>query len=1208
MDQSLTFAYVLPDDAEHACEAFSVPATRKSGAACAVKWDGPESGHELAVTEQTMRAYAAKPRVAFTITREAPFVVPGDRSGDADRDAGTDGETNGPADDDENAAPERGAPIVSAVEVELASLMLGSRRAVTATFGAASDADADGGARAIFGAPAAPMPEALRGFASATITVSLDPFDDDDDGKGKTERVATEMEKQPFLPPGLASAMEPFAVTVSTARSLPDAPATRDALRACAPVACRVRWAGMPVATVEAARGETDWVAADATVGGADVGAKAVTKKVPEKKPRAYATRRFGADVGDEPSRTHTRDVTFGRSVLWFGCDVPSETYPEGMVSACGEAVQVRVYDRSAPPDPDPFPVASATEADGEKASDVTVTGEDEDGTKNENANENDDTGMDEETEAAREAERRASLCLEFPDAESAAYGFASFDVRHMARRSNAPIVTPRAFASMEAPLVPCAMSRSGAASWRTRPGRFLEAGSTVTLTVEMAVPPRARALPEAAAAAAGNAEATDGASRDEGDETETRVETEFEREENVISVAATETTSRGPFVRATCTFPCDGGGASFLRAVIAATRAQNAKALRADAAVADAAVAEDDARLRFRLANAEVSEARASDPDDPCFHLVTGYHLVDGAARQITVEGTPEAVAPIAALFAARRAEANAATRDAETETKRGDGDGSWSFVMDASARFATRAYHLPEKRKTENNQKVFAGDVFFAPNSVRLRDTLATIVAEPETHVGDRVKPEAREGLRRARALAEKNTRARRASESNLYPDPDMLRALDRAFGVALVQEDFCAEASEATRRLSRSHEDDAERKTNAKSDAKSDASSATRGVSSKASRAFFESTRASEKRVKKHPPLTIENSAYLAGLARARVARAERDVQKEVHQATIGRLERTRGAARRDAWAEWNVRRAPRDAFESETETARRHATASTKPVPPPTPGWGRTHAAPFTWPAAHDAAASRVPVAKRPPQSRVDELAEPWSEPTSEHFPTTYFASSFFPGGALDLTKSRASERRGGEALSFPKPFETRKLRNEARLGAFDGDVDRERALWENSEDARRTSASRRENGKTAAKVTPWRDATAPRLKAPAQTDKTRGVLRDPPVKKSLTGKYVKGAAAPAPHSMFLEEPPADLNGLSLDETFSRSLRRGALDAAAFLEGSTRLDPSTFVAGKDFVRHNVGSRSMSHTGRAAGVGEVAPPRTRAQRRAS
>ena len=435
---------------------------------------------------------------------------------------------------------------------------------------------------------------------------------------------------------------------------------------------------GHAVATVEAARGETDWVAADATVGGADVGAKAVTQKFPEKKPRAYATRRFGADVGDEPSRTHTRDVTFGRSVLWFGCDVPSETYPEGMVSACGEAVRVRVYDRSAPPAPDPFPVASPTEADGEKASDVTVTGEDEDGTKNENANENDDAGMDEETKAAREAKRRAPLCLEFPDAESAAYGFASFDVRHMARRSNAPIVTPRAFAPMEAPLVPCAMSRSGAASRRTRPGRFLEAGSTVTLTVEMAVPPRARGPPEAAAAAAGNAEATDGASRDEGDETETRVETEFERETNVISVAATETT----FVVLSCARRARSlamAGAFRFCAPSSPRRARKTpKRCARTPRVGDAAVAEDDARLRFRLARAEVSEARASDPDDPCFHLVTGYHLVDGAARQITVEGTPEAVAPIAALFAARRAEANAATRNAETETKRGDGDGS--------------------------------------------------------------------------------------------------------------------------------------------------------------------------------------------------------------------------------------------------------------------------------------------------------------------------------------------------------------------------------------------------------------------------------------------------------------------------------------------------------------------------------------------------
>jgi hypothetical protein len=173
VDQSLTIAYVLPDDTEHASDAFSIPATRKSGAACAVKWDGPESGHELAVNEQTMRAYAARPRVAFTITREAPPVVPVPGDGDGG-DAGTEGEPAQPPTEDDPTSPSRGEPIVSVVEVELASVMLGSRRAATVTFGEKhfSSDDAE-----VFRLSAPPMPEALRGFAWATITVSLDAFD-----------------------------------------------------------------------------------------------------------------------------------------------------------------------------------------------------------------------------------------------------------------------------------------------------------------------------------------------------------------------------------------------------------------------------------------------------------------------------------------------------------------------------------------------------------------------------------------------------------------------------------------------------------------------------------------------------------------------------------------------------------------------------------------------------------------------------------------------------------------------------------------------------------------------------------------------------------------------------------------------------------------------------------------------------------------------
>jgi len=280
VDQSLTIAYVLPDDNEHASDAFSIPATRKSGAACAVKWDGPESGHELAVNEQTMRAYAARPRVAFTITREAPPVVPVPGDGDGG-DAGTEGEPAQPPTEDDPTSPARGEPIVSVVEVELASVMLGSRRAATVMFGEKhfSSDDAE-----VFRLSAPPMPEALRGFAWATITVSLDAFLPDENESGSTEpEKEAEKEKTAFLPPGLASAMEPFAVTVETATSLPEAPATRDDLSLCAPVKCLVRWAGMPVATMEATFGETDWVASLDADGGSGSSAFE-TKRFPDGK------------------------------------------------------------------------------------------------------------------------------------------------------------------------------------------------------------------------------------------------------------------------------------------------------------------------------------------------------------------------------------------------------------------------------------------------------------------------------------------------------------------------------------------------------------------------------------------------------------------------------------------------------------------------------------------------------------------------------------------------------------------------------------------------------------------------------------------------------------------------------------------------------------------------------------------------------------
>ncbi len=78
-------------------------------------------------------------------------------------------------------------------------------------------------------------------------------------------------------------------------------------------------------------------------------------------------------------------------------------------------------------------------------------------------------------------------------------------------------------------------------------------------------------------------------------------------------------------------------------------------------------------------------------------------------------------------------------------------------------------------------------------------------------------------------------------------------------------------------------------------------------------------------------------------------------------------------------------------------------------------------------------------------------------------------------------------------------------------------------------------------------------------------------------------------------------MFLEEPPVDLHGMSIDETFSRSLRREVEVGNIFNlnERERELSLSAKFTGKgDFIRHNVGNRSLKHSGRKqGGVGGVA-----------
>ena len=112
---------------------------------------------------------------------------------------------------------------------------------------------------------------------------------------------------------------------------------------------------------------------------------------------------------------------------------------------------------------------------------------------------------------------------------------------------------------------------------------------------------------------------------------------------------------------------------------------------------------------------------------------------------------------------------------------------------------------------------------------------------------------------------------------------------------------------------------------------------------------------------------------------------------------------------------------------------------------------------------------------------------------------------------------------------------------------------------------------------------------------PIRKRSSALDKTRSMLADEPRKLGVTGRFTRGmpTGPGGVISMFLDEPPMETRGLSLDETFNRSLRADTTERrAAFTAGP----------GRDFKRVGVGSRSLVHTKRVAEVGKSGRVRTK------
>ena len=1189
LDRSITIACVFPDGAAHASEAFGIPASRQIGSAAVFEWDAGKEGHEIHVTEDSLRERIAKhPRVTFTITREAPRVTPPERTGDEEDPLAS--EPRG-----------RGVPIVSVVEVDLASVILGSKRSASARFGAVlssfeteteTETETFAGLETRRVNPSVPL--ALFGFESCVFSVRLDAFDEGFDARDQSGK--TEIDGRLFLPRGLALATEPFAVTVEAALSLPDAPASAAQLETCEPVCVHVQWAGLPIATVAERRerpiewnsktsrfpsNRSNFVSCDDVSGS---GSATVSEK-----PRACATAAKNETVHEMGAQMRTRFVSFDASVFRFGRDVPSDRYPRGMRDVCAEKIRLRVYDRL------PRTPPAASEGDSESRTRGNADGPSEEETP------------DSDSIKTEEAD------FEFPHfPEGASYGFASFDVGEFCALSNAPVKPKTHKLAMEAVLLPCAMSSSVPASWRTRPGRFIEAGSTVRVALEMAVHPCEKPVSAGEVGAAETSKEEASANAEPEPEPEPEPETDGIAAKNATNVESSprvprmadgdaeetraeedkkkknDSETRFPFVRAAMTFPSDD--ASLFREIVRKVRETNAKAF----GVTDPSIVKDDARLRFELSLLKLTAAQSSDPG---FHAITGYHLVAGNVRQIVVEGTVVALESVARIFAETRRRRFEKARD-ERET---NSDRFWT-VMNDSVRYGARLYAAD----ADDSRSGAAAELL----GIRLRESIETIMSEASTHAGLAVRPDARECLRKVTALATEGTKARQARDASLFPDFSQLWTLDRTFGAALIDDDVSAEAPESRRAVefrrgsrfgvsegTRSIEE--KEKTRAFPSLDGDASVRANEPASTPSGDSMNDPAKKTKRAAR-PPLTFENAEYVAHLERTRLARETRNVH-ERHETFLAELAGTDAAIKkRSEWSEWNVIRPPRDVFLTELETARRHATASFTPEPRVFAEKHRTHSMPFRWPVAHVASERRVPVHERLPSSRIEELREAWQEPSRAHwnrFGRDSFASGYFPGGALDSIVAKASERRGAEVKPSLKPFETR-FRG---LEGFDGNA-RERSLWEKPE----ATATAKGRGDAAWKSKPWRDARAPRSEKPAQVDKQRGVLHDKPRKKGLMGACVKGASKPYPHSMFLDEPPFDSRGVSLEETFFSTLRRsGDFKFGAGIV-SSREDPATFIAGRDFVRHNVGDRRLKHTGRTAGVGEVAPPRTRAQGR--
>ena len=263
---------------------------------------------------------------------------------------------------------------------------------------------------------------------------------------------------------------------------------------------------------------------------------------------------------------------------------------------------------------------------------------------------------------------------------------------------------------------------------WRRRPGRFAEADASMRLAFTAAVP---------------------------------------------VAPPAAEDDAR-PFRRVAFEIPLRE--VALYREILDEVHARNAAALGLDPTL-------DPEETRFELRRRRLSAAEAADAT---LGVLTGFHVIDGDARRLAVEGTEEALEGIVRVAVRVRSESHRERARAKKDP---------TDAVAAQIKYSPRVSYNGDLSYRARLYRAFGADLW----PMKLSRSIESLTRDAATLSGDRVRGEVRDAIRALDALGRFAwaREAEHAAAGAGWPRVEDLIALDRRFGAELTAVDVSGEA---------------------------------------------------------------------------------------------------------------------------------------------------------------------------------------------------------------------------------------------------------------------------------------------------------------------------------------------------------------------------------------------------------------------------